>query len=39
MTGSAIAMLVAVWSIIAVATGYCFFKLMNSPRRFDQHDD
>lgn len=38
MTSSAIAMLVVVWSIIAVATSYCFYKLMNSPRRFDQHD-
>ena len=33
MSGSAIGMVVVVWGIILVATGYCFYKLLNSDRK------
>lgn len=39
MTLSAIVCLGIVWTVIAAATFYCFYKLLNSPRRFDAHDD
>ena len=39
MTTNAMIFLVSVWSIIFVATGYCFYKLMTSNRSFESHED
>ncbi len=39
MSVTAILMLTAVWSIIGVSTMYCFYKLMTSPRSFDNQDE
>lgn len=36
MSGSAIIMIVVVWGIILTATGYCFYKLLNSERKFGE---
>lgn len=39
MTTTAIVFLVVVWGVIISATGYCFWKLMNSKRSFDSNDE
>lgn len=38
MTTQAILFMLAVWGVIATATGYCFYKLLNSPRRFGEDE-
>jgi len=39
MTNSAWLFLVVAWSAILVCTGYCFFKLLFSGRKFGDGDD
>ncbi len=38
MTISAMIFMSAVWTVTAVATGYCFYKLLTSKRRLDSDD-
>jgi hypothetical protein len=35
MSTSATAFLAIVWSVVILATGFCFYKLLNSDRRLD----
>jgi len=39
MTISATIFLCIVWGVILIATGYCFWKLLNSDRKFDSSDE
>jgi hypothetical protein len=38
MSTSALILMLAVWSVILAATGYCFYKLLNSERQFGQEE-
>lgn len=35
---SAVFMLVAVWSVILINVGYCFYRLLTSKRRLGDED-
>lgn len=39
MTGQAWVFMLGVWAFVAACTGYCFWKLLTSPRRFDPDAD
>ena len=34
MTSMAWALMLSVWAVIFIATGYCFYKLLTSERQF-----
>lgn len=39
MTRQAWVFMLGVWAFVAACTGYCFWKLLTSPRRFDPDAD
>ncbi|MCS6978085.1 MAG: hypothetical protein NZM31_13910 [Gemmatales bacterium] len=39
MTGQAWLFMLGVWAFVAVCTGYCFWKLLTSPRRFGDAEE
>ncbi len=39
MTTQAWIFLVAAWSVILIATGYCFVRLLSSDRQFEPSED
>ncbi|MFM2094840.1 MAG: hypothetical protein RIS70_1964 [Planctomycetota bacterium] len=38
MSGSAIVFMAAVWGLIIVSTGYCFYRVLTSKSQFQSED-